>query len=200
MAKLSKNKQWEKGIRTFDSIRKLTVEFDSEVKSIELAIALHERNFKETEILAILNRNTSNSLNRIRKYFNSHGSDISNEWVTQVTWIRNMASHSIVWRDTFFYAPSDEKLTSEFFRISGFLQNDAQFKSPLRFDKQQRSKEFHEFMRFFAKTLSTAIQILKTQILPALPRPRHHASISSFGSTLTLTEMSWSDYLTETTE
>lgn len=200
MAKLSKDKQWEKGIRIFDSIRKLTVEFESEVKSVELAISLREDSFTESEVDAILKRGTSRSLNRIRDYFNRHGGDISDQWVSQVTWIRNMASHSVVWRDSFWYAPYDEKLTSEFFRISGFLQKNAHFKSPLRFDKQQRSKEFHEFMRFFEKTLKTAIQVLKTQILPALTPPGCNANISSFGSTLTLTEMRWSDYLAEMPE
>ena len=193
MPKLSNKKLWDKGVRRFNRIRILTTEFDAEVKLVELGLALRERQMTDEEIVKILNRQTSNSLNRIRDYINKRGGRISDQWVLQVKWIRNMVSHSVVWHDTFFYAPSNVSETRDVLRICGITDVDENFRSPLTFRKEN-AEEFHELMRFFADTLKRATDELKTQVLPMLARD-HSSRLSSLGSTITLTPMRWSDYL-----
>ena len=195
---MSKNKQWDKGVRSFKQIRILTTEFDAEIKLIELGLAMRDRRLTDEEITKILNRQTSNSLNRIRDYINKRGGKISSQWVSQVNWIRNMVSHSVVWHDTFFYAPSNIEETREVLKICGIADVNENFKSPLIF-RRENSNEFRELMRFFANTIKSATDEMKTQVVPMLAQDHKHR-LNSLGSTITLTPMHWADYLTKMSE
>ena len=195
MSKLSKNKQWDKGIRHFNRIRILTTELDADIKLAELGLASSKKSVSGEHAVRILNRQTSNSLNRIRDQINARGGNISHEWVLQVNWIRNMASHSVVWRDTFLYAPSNVNETRKALKICGIESVDENFDSLLAF-RREEAMVFHELMRFFAQTLKRAIDELETQILPLLAQDPNTAWNVS-GSSITLVPMHWTEYLAE---
>lgn len=183
MGKLSKQKQWDKAIRHFERVRILTTKFDGEVKLVELGLALRGQTLKNEEIITILQRQTYNSLNRIRDQINRDGGHISEEWVAQVVWVRNMASHSVVWDEVFMYAPTNVEETRRVLKISGITDTDA-FSSPIHFT-QENADTFLEIMRFCASTLAQAHDELKKQIVGKLDLDQT-SKVGSIGTTITM--------------
>ena len=193
MSKPSKRKQWDKAIRQFERTRALATKFDGEVKLIELSLAMRNQSPLPNDVIVkILQRQTNNSLHRIRDQINKNGGAIMEEWVAQVTWVRNMTSHSVIWNDVVMYAPTDIEETRRVLTISGFKAVDS-FNPPIFF-RPENADAFLELMRFCADALTRAYDDLKTQVVSQVYL-EDTRNIPFIGTTISMVPMTWLDFL-----